>query len=141
MDRLLYEERNFQVDTHTKCSCISCYCIAANICGHQFVTYFSAASIIGVNDGVKQVSVKYRYICNRLHGVTSQTTITFIVTARKKFGLVEIILLDRNALPKPGRFWYHEDGGRWFCGNVINYWAAKLHNQEHNKLDSFDEQL
>jgi len=57
VDRLLYEERNIQVDTHTKCSCISCYCIAANTCGHQFVTYFSAASIIGVNDGVKQVSV------------------------------------------------------------------------------------
>jgi len=57
VDRLLYEKRSIQVDKHKKCSCISCYCIAANICGHQFVTYFSAASIIGVNDGVKQVFV------------------------------------------------------------------------------------
>jgi hypothetical protein len=46
-----------QTDRHTKYSCIACYCIAANIRGHQFVTYFSAASIIGVNDGGKQVSV------------------------------------------------------------------------------------
>ena len=57
MDSLLYEERSIQADRHTKYSCISCYCIAANIRRHQFVTYFSAACIIGVNRGVKQVSV------------------------------------------------------------------------------------